>query len=645
MSILNGPRINFFGGIEVDVSLPNNLDEYYIDSNGDPVPAEKQKEATPNAIFDSKTSTLTDFIYDNNITDEQIITMLRGPTDNNGVPYFTNGGWNIYGQHSVVTNNVNVSSGGNPGAVTESSPFTGQPIYILGSANPDTGQTGVSSPVMVDLNPIGSQYSQIVLGGLLIGDSKKPLLHLQGDRICSNTLCGKPSGLGLDQKILQGAPDSPGSSMFTGTWQVTFTKEEIIASGQSADTAANTAIEAFIATPGFEGIVIDFTFFEMCPKYGTENVRQSYNTNEDERNPSVGRIVGTIGIAYSGDTAQCPDGRVLLANVSTDSGGEKGDNNFYATSYASAFSTSPTEAVLAVNMLTTLTQKSFRTNRDDYTSSTIDAAINVGSLAVTAGGSSVGSLTPDYTDYYKYGGIVDLSISSSTLTTVQGGILAIESAPGASTIKSLNLAEQAYRIYSNDKDLYMGENSSDTHTVNLQVRYLGQPITQGVELSVKQVDLDDLNKESYLDLSVTSISLAEGQLSASYTLQNSTGAAAEAGYEQVQFSYDSASYTVNTRKYMYTDFGLAKGAAVTWDDVYKHALRFHYLNFLGMSTVFPLNMAQTIQQHKEGIKLRTSSKYWPTSLYMPIVRSMSPSQVRLINAYSFGTPWDPDAKI
>ncbi len=404
-------------------------------------------------------------------------------------------------------------------------------------------------------------------------------------------------------------------------------------------------MSAYFSTPGFEGIVVNFTFFEMCPKYDTDNVRESYNTNEDERNPSVGRIVGTIGIAYSGETAQSPDGRLLLANVSTDSGGKKNNNNSYATSYACAFSAPSKQAFLAVNMLTTLTQESFRLKRDDYTSSTIDAAINVGSLSVTAGGTSVGNLIPDYTNYYKYGGIVDLSISESTFTSIQVASLEINSASGASPIKSLNLAEQDYRIYSSEKCLYMGEDSSDTHTVSLQVRYLGQPVPKAIKLSVKPADWDGLNKESYLDLSVTSVSLTEGQLCASYTLQNSTTAAAEAGYEQVEFSYDSASYTVNTRKYMYTDFGLAKGATVTWDEVYKHALRFHYLNFPGMSTVFPLNMAQTIQQNKDGIKQRTSSEYRPTTLYMLVVRSMSPSQVRLINAYSFGTPWDPDAKI
>ncbi len=645
MSILNGPRINFFGGIEVDVSVPNNSDSYHIDKNGDLLPADQQTEANLHAIFDSKTSTLTDFVYDNNITDEQIIAMLKGPTDDDGVPYFTSGGWNIYGQHTVVTNNVNVSSAGSPGKVSETTPFAGQPIYLLGSPNPETGQIGVSSPMMVDLNPIGSQYSQIALGGIVIGDPQKPLLHLQGNRICSNILSGHPSSLGLDQKILNGAPDAPGSSMFTGTWQATFIKDDIIAIGQSDNDTANTAIKNFVATDGFEGVVINFTFFEMCPKFGTDNVRESYNTNQDERNPSVGRIVGTIGIAFAGETAQCPDGRVLIANVSTDSGQEKGPKNFYATSYASAFSTSTVDAVLAVNMLTTLTQNKFRVDRDAYTSSTIDPAIDVGNLSVTADGTSVGTLKPDYANYYKYGGIVDLSIDQKTLSTILAGALSITSAAGYSSIKSLNLSEQPYRIFSDSKNIYVGEFATDTTTIKLQVRYLGQAIPQAIQITVARVDLDQLNEEKYLDISPTSIDLNQYQTFVNYTLKNSAGTDADAGFEQIQFSYQNASFTVNTRKYKHTDFGIQSGSTITWDQVYKHALRFHYLNFLGMSTVFPLNQAQTIQQHKEGIRIRTSSKYWPTTLYMPVVRSMSPSQVRLINAYTSGDPWDSTVKI
>lgn len=649
MSILNDHRINFFGGIQVDVSLPNNLENYYIDANGNPIPQDQQTDDNSVAIFDSKTSLMTDFVRDNNITDEQILNMLRYPAENSAhEQYFTNGGWNIYGQHSVVTDSVNVSSAGFPGQVSEHSPLSGFPVSLLGSANPDTGQTGVSSAVMVDLNPLGSQYSQIILGGFLVGDKDNPLLHLQGDFICSNIGCGKTNFLGLDQKLLNGETDSPGSSSFTGTWQVTFSKAQIVAYANSGNPTADQLITELVERNDIEGFVVNFTFFEMCPKYTTDQIRESYYTNQNERNPSIGRIVGTIGVAFANETKMYPDGRMLLANVSTDAGGHKLPTNFYATAYASTFATDE-GGRFAVNLLTALTQNNFRTVRDGNTSTPIDPAIDVGELTLKAGDTTIGTLTPDYEHYYKFGGIVDMELDSSKLATAQSQTLSLVSAPmgspNGSPLKSLNLYEQAYRLYSDSKNVYTGETHADTHEVTLVARYLGEVVPSSLNVAVKRVDIDGYNDEDYLDLSTNNVHFEAGQPSATYTLKNAMGRDAVGGFEQVEFSHGDTKYLVNTRKYQHNDFGIASGTTISWDQVYEYALRYHYLNFAGMSTVFPLNLEQTIRQHGEGITLRTSSRYWPTSLYMPIVRSMSPSQVRLLNAFIDGSGWNPTKPI
>ncbi|WP_440055268.1 hypothetical protein ACSLBF_03765 [Pseudoalteromonas sp. T1lg65] len=619
MSILNSQRINFFGGIEVDVSVPNNIGAYPIGTDGEPLTGDDPKT---NEVFDPATSQLTDFVYDNNITDEQLISMLRAPSGD----YFTNGGWNIYGQHSVVTNQAKVTSSGMPGQVSTSSDLQGYPVYLLGSVNPETGQAGVSSPVMVDLNPLGSLYSQIVFGGLLIGSQDKPLLHLQGNKI--------PGNMGLFRKIINGAPDAPGSSMFAGTWQATFSMDEVVAFGKTDNANANTAIEQMLQTDGATGVVLQFSFFEMCPKFGTDNVRQSYNTNQDERNPSVGRIIGTIGLAFAGEAAQYPEGRLLV------------DNGSGAPAYAALNSKTATGSLLSVDMSIALTQANFRTQRDGYTSDTLDPAIDAGVLSVTAGEKQIATITPNYVDYYQYGGIIDVVLSCMQTAAAAENQLSIMSSAMTPAMAGISLVEQPYRIFSSDKDVYMGEREEDAQQIEIEVRHFGETITHDMNLSVSRVDVDELNPQSYLDLSVDTVTLEAGQRKATYTLKNGMGSDSDAGWQQVQFAYgNEAAFVVNTRKYQFSDFGIAKGATVTWDECYKYALRYHYLNFLGMSTVFPLNLAQTIEQHKEGIKARTSSKYWPTSLYMPIVRSMSPSQVRLINAYAFGTPWDPEVEI
>ncbi len=615
MSILNSTRINFFGGIEVDVSVPNNTGTYPIGKDG----ADEQ-------IFDPKTSTLTDFVYENNITDEQIIDMLKAPASNGGSPYFTNGGWNIYGQHLVTTNQVKVRSSGDPGQVTLQSPIADLPFYLLGSVDPINGQS-ISSAVMVDLNPLGSLYSQIALGGIMVGEQQNPLLHLQGDRIVGNQ--------GLFRKIIVREGDSPGSSMFAGSWQVTYDMaKEVVAFGKTGNQQQDQFIEQFLSTPGATGVVVSFSFFEMCPKMTTDEVRKSYGTNENERNPSVGRIIGTIGLAFEGETAEYPDGRVL---------------NDTATGVPVNAQVVPLRAdssALSVNLSIALTQQEFRSVRDGYTADTLNPAIDAGTLSVFAGNTQIGDILPNYSDYYLFGGIVDMAMTKEQSTLADTHQLSVRGPASTASMTAISLMEQPYRIFSDSKDVYMGERACDTDKITLEVRYLGKAVPDAITIVVTRVDVDGVNTDHYLDFSTNTIDVPKGQTSVSYTLQNALGKDGAAGWEQVQFAYgDQASFVVNTRKFEFTNFGIAKGATITWDDAYKHALRYHYLNFLGMSTIFPLNLAQTIQQNKDGIKARTSSQYWPTTLYMPIVRSMSPSQVRIINAFSFGIPWDPEAEI
>jgi hypothetical protein len=70
-------------------------------------------------------------------------------------------------------------------------------------------------------------------------------------------------------------------------------------------------------------------------------------------------------------------------------------------------------------------------------------------------------------------------------------------------------------------------------------------------------------------------------------------------------------------------------------------LRFHYLAFPAMSRYIPLNQPDAIMGAKNAILARTSDAYKGTTLFMPVVRSMSPAQRALLRAYLTGSPWQP----
>lgn len=104
---------------------------------------------------------------------------------------------------------------------------------------------------------------------------------------------------------------------------------------------------------------------------------------------------------------------------------------------------------------------------------------------------------------------------------------------------------------------------------------------------------------------------------------------------------DSSAYFSNFRKYAQTDFGIPKGTTITWPLMYPNVLRFHYLAFPAMSRYIPLNQPNAIMGAKNPILARTSDAYKGTTLFMPVVRSMSPCQRALLRAYLTGEPWQP----
>ena len=75
MGVLNGPRINFWGGIQTNVCVANNADKI-----GDAV------------MLDLATATVS-----SQFSDQEIIDQIRKPSGS----YYTEGGWNYYGDHQV----------------------------------------------------------------------------------------------------------------------------------------------------------------------------------------------------------------------------------------------------------------------------------------------------------------------------------------------------------------------------------------------------------------------------------------------------------------------------------------------------------------------------------------------------------------
>ncbi|MCW1247378.1 hypothetical protein OC610_23370, partial [Pseudomonas sp. SAICEU22] len=427
MSILNGPRLNFWGGIRTDVSLPNNSPTIPYDGNDD----------WP--LFDLTTSTLAPGAEP--YSDDQLNNMINAPAGN----YYTAGGWNHYGQHVVDMQNALISSQGNPGSITTTGDLVGQAVYLLGSVDPVTGQGPVSGPMMVDLDPTASTTTQIFVGGLQIGGNDNVQLLIRYDTVCSSfDVAGRV--------LLPAKMDAPGSFHASGTFQLTFPMSSIVSWNQNS-----SGLRSIIQAPGATGIVLRFVMFEMCPTMTTEQLDADYAAGKYTPNPSIGRVIGTLAPAFADEPLNCQPGRQLV-NQST---GNAGYADLDGTGY------------LSIDMVNVIPKETFRTVRDDITSP-IGPNANYGTVTISAGATTLTTLEPTSRflfDYYVYGGIVDLPLTFDKLQAVKSNALAI-SAPGKVAGTTLQATESTYRVYADQRNVYL-EDYPNGLSITLQVRYLG----------------------------------------------------------------------------------------------------------------------------------------------------------------------------
>ncbi|MEX5571724.1 hypothetical protein Q1J52_02150 [Pseudomonas lijiangensis] len=600
MSILNGPRLNFWGGISTDVSVPNNSAT---------VP---QNDDDGFQLFDPATSTIAPGAQ--SYSDEQLNEKINTPSSTAPTSGYTQGGWNHYGQH-VVELDTQISSQGNPGSISKQGDLVGKPVYLLGSLDPVTGQRSSSGPMMVDLDPTSTVTTQIFVGGLQIGNNGDTQLLINCDTVCSS--------LDVKQRILGPATmDAPGSFALSGTFQLTFPRDSIVSYNQNSE-----ALKSIIEAPGATGIVLRFVMFEMCPTLTTQQLNADYAARKYTPNPSIGRVIGTLAPAFADEPAICPAGR-LLVNQDTKSTG---------------FADLSNKGLLSIDMVNLIPKETFRADRTAITSP-IGPNADYGLVSFCAGTTTLATLAPDneyLQNYYLYGGIVDLPLDAGNVQQAKTQPLSL-SAPDkkisywpTTRESSLLIKESAYRLYTDQRNIYL-EDHPDGLTIQLQVRYLGGPVPSDTAIGIAiGTSLDCLNYP-------TSVQVLANQLSVDVDITPKAGTEGLAGFSTLTYTLaGNSSYFSNFRKYSQTDFGIAAGSTITWDQMYPNVLRYHYLAFPAMSRYVPLNQPNAVMGAKDTILRRISDNYKGTTLYMPVVRSMSPSQRALLSAYLTGTPWQP----
>lgn len=582
MSYLDGPRINFWGGAKTNVDTANNSGQ---------------------GLFNLTTASVV-----SQDTDDEIIAKLREPIGGPGPQgNFTRAGWNYYGDHQVAYQDAKVSSAGEPGSVSTDDPLVGQPVYLLGSVTPGNEDGPYGGPVMVDLDPTSSQTTQIYVGGLQIGGTDNPALLVRADVHCHSHFLG----LRYSSAATQPPYNTPGSVFANGTFQVGFPMDAVKTSDPNS-----AIVQALLGAEGAIGIVVRYSFFEFFPGLDSDAIQKGYAANRNPENPSLGRVIGTLGPWLEGEPATCPPGR-LLQNQRL--GGAQGLAHLDAKNQR-----------LTLDLVSALPGQAIRQDGQNNTAP-IGPNVDYGDLVVsTAAGTGPVATKPSLPDtYYLYGGIYDIDLNSAGVEEVKENPILL-----GGTKNQLNIQESRLRIYSDARNLYLNEVEGEK-TFELTVRELGGPVQHDTLLTLSTSKSGSLPDPEFLQFPPM-VMVDRGTDQAKITVSDNP--TRNPGFLSLNVSslgmHGSASYFVNFRKYPAENFQhvIAMGK-IPWPMVYDECLRFFYLIFPAMSKRIPLNDEATVTATAGEILKRIGDDYRPTTLYMPLTRSLSPGKIALLRAY------------
>jgi hypothetical protein len=628
MSYLNNYRINFWGGISTNPCTANNDDvnDYYVD----PV------KAMLSPCLISK-------------TDEDAVKVLE-----------SNPGWNYFGDYVTKFSNAKISSFGEPNAPETAGGIIGQGVYMLGSLNPiNTTPNPKGSPILVDMDSTGTSCTQILVGGLQIGGTNSPILRINEDTRCYTRSLQTVDADGDGAFQMKSVNiDPPGFGMANTSWQLSFK--------YSADwvyDADNAQISALVEkAKAAKGITMVFTQFEVMTIFSREAILQEYADKKGTMNPVLGYTIGSIGIWEEDESDTCLPGR-LLKGLST-----MGDPSMLSLcdTYAQL---DETTKILSLNMASTFIKPAPRAKREDLSSMSPSVDPGPIAIAVDVAGTAeiVASIPYDPTNYYLYGGMVDILLTADQITKIKSGdLLIVQTETNGTIIKNNVSKEQTYRFISDNRGEYIDPNS--TNELEFNITKWGQPVTEDLTLDIVFSDSGQLSAQfdQYTEMNVgfstsdgtkipfSVLNAANHSYTGSTTVKASDAAAfklnaewVQAGLKQVSLivrGASNANYYMVMRTYCDDDYsGIPDDQKFTWDFVYKEVLRYYYIVFPAMSTHLPLNNEKLISKQVYGAVLeRVSDEYKNTTLLMPMTRDMSPGKTKLLTDYlNYINPKEP----
>jgi len=550
----------------------------------------------------------------------------------------TNGGWNVFGTHHVVSNATATNFVSAPGENTTDDPMAGAPLQFVRGA-----------PKLVDTNPYSPVTSQIFLNEMIcqangIGFSGPAKMRMTSRRP-------------FFQRNLSGLAIAGGMGV---VWQTCIDESDIAWIGDAPSDSVVGQLKAQIDAGNAKGLMLRFSAYSTL--YFPDFLENGMVGNSDTRgykeiaalwekikpvnpgnvagalNPAISSLTGAIGLWHQDELVSVPSGRVFNSIPTSASETQLG---------AAEAQVNASEGVVSFDLMNTMPLE--MPSGSEQTRANIDTVKDLGAMNVFAQQGSapavqIGTIaSSDYTgDSYKNsGGIVDVQLNGN----MDPADLATASLSVASATNETTPLTQIEIVADVDaRGVYVNDGSSQSFTVN--VHSVGAPLPLDLHITAQVLESD----------SITTVALTGGSSGTaekmSFPVTNGTAEVTFTGEAGGTCLILVEAYTGSTAPVIAVNQGLpfpwtgyaavrvlptdaelnnVSDAEVTWDYVYKSVLRPFDLVYRGMSCgVFDLGDENSVKAHASQIASLTNQDKFDSPLYMPVTRDLSTGRRALL---------------
>ena len=659
MSVLDRPRLHFFGQMSVSTPTVNN-------NNWDLVIEPQQCTLYPKFLA------MSDDQF--RLAMKQLVLLNLGVIHEGLMPTLE-GNWNFYGDNSVVWNDTVITAYDPPGGgrVTSGDPAIGLPVAIAGNAWGDSA----TPAIIVDCDPTSDFSSQMFIPSFTVGTGAAGAVGFSAQ---SNDQVAIPRthSRWLDQfRNLAEFPDA----CFAATWQLPLPNGTLaFAPGAGSSSSPALAALAAAAQAG-QGLVVRFATYFFNRLYTDPQLAKLFALGKTVTNASVGVVMGTIAPWLPGEWGNVPAGRRLNPKAQL--------QNPLPDRFVGAYELAPATAAVTADGKTVVLDlvAAFRDTvlppppppsaDPDPTdlsptpppSPSVISKADVGAATlqvVDASGTAhdIGAVPYDQASYVAGAGIVELPVPAGLASTIATGTLQLV-APTASSDPLL--VERPLVSESDDRATYVTLGQSATITINvrdrghapasqvpvtiLQYRSLeiltpapdgSHPIPEKLTLPVPGPDPANPVKPVVTVSPQGGFTDASGNLALTVTgvepgmcilLLTPDGAAPPGDLNGFSPAWTWL-YFVHVRVLPSdADLDAIPDDQITWDLVYDKVLRYYYKVFPTMDQHLLLNDKQACSAAAQMLLLLTDVSAWDSTLYMPVTREMSDGKRNLLHRW------------